>query len=206
MRAKLLAAATRLFAERGFDGTSLSAVAEAVGIRKPSLLYHFKSKHELRAAVLEDVLARWKDVVPQILGAATSGGRRFESAMAEVTAFFLDDPNRARLLLREMLDDPESLRALLSEHLVPWIPLITSFIQRGKDEGIIHPELDADAWVLLVVQMVVNTVALAGVTSPLFVGAESDAERRARVATEMQRIARASLFLKRPKPAPGAED
>ena len=39
-------------------------IAEAVGIRKPSLLYHFKSKDELRENVISEMLAHWNAVLP----------------------------------------------------------------------------------------------------------------------------------------------
>ena len=70
---RILEEATRLFAARGFDGTSLSEIAGAVGIRKPSLLYHFPSKDALRRSVLEHMLSHWNELVPRLLKAATSG-------------------------------------------------------------------------------------------------------------------------------------
>ncbi len=39
--------AARLFAERGYDGTSLADVAEAVGIQKASLYHHIATKEDL---------------------------------------------------------------------------------------------------------------------------------------------------------------
>ena len=67
VRGQILKEATKLFAAKGFDGTSVQEVADAVGIKKPSLLYHFESKEALRQAVLDEVLARWNDVIPHIL-------------------------------------------------------------------------------------------------------------------------------------------
>src|SRR5205823_5119374 len=87
MRDQILTSATRLFARRGFDGTSLQQIAEAVGIRKPSLLHHFPSKDELRRSVLDQMLAHWNDVLPRLLLAATAGAR-FDSLMHEVVGFF----------------------------------------------------------------------------------------------------------------------
>ena len=56
VRQSILETATRLFAAHGFDGTSLQDIAESVGIRKASLLYHFPAKEKLRLAVLDRLL------------------------------------------------------------------------------------------------------------------------------------------------------
>jgi AcrR family transcriptional regulator len=160
-----------------------------VGIRKPSLLYHFPSKAALRDAVLESLLSRWGDVVPQVMTAATTGENRFESTLAEVLAFFEADPDRARLLWREMLDRPEALQALLSAHLSPWIGLVSSTIRQGQREGIIYADLDPEAWIFWVITMAVGGLSASGF-SGIFV--ENSPERRR---TELIRLARVSLFI-----------
>jgi len=46
-REEVARVAARLFAERGYDGTSLADVAEAVGLRKASLYHHIEAKEDL---------------------------------------------------------------------------------------------------------------------------------------------------------------
>jgi AcrR family transcriptional regulator len=55
-RADLLRVSARLFRERGFDGTTIRDIADAVGMRSGSPFYHFKSKQEILAAVMEEGL------------------------------------------------------------------------------------------------------------------------------------------------------
>ncbi|MDH3843701.1 MAG: TetR/AcrR family transcriptional regulator, partial [Myxococcales bacterium] len=114
VRAQILTHATRLFAEQGYDGTSVQEIADAVGIRKPSLLYHFNSKDELRENVISEMLAHWNAVLPSLLLRATRE-ERFDATMEALSRFFIEDPDRARLMLRETLDRPEHMRALLKE-------------------------------------------------------------------------------------------
>jgi AcrR family transcriptional regulator len=57
-RAHLVDIATRLFAERGYDGTSIEAVLTESGVSRGSLYHHFPGKDALFWAVLEGVATR----------------------------------------------------------------------------------------------------------------------------------------------------
>lgn len=56
-RQSLLAAATREFGLRGYEGASLAAIAEAAGFTKGSLYYYFADKADLFAEVLAEAIA-----------------------------------------------------------------------------------------------------------------------------------------------------
>lgn len=191
----ILDAATRLFAQGGYDGTSLKSIADEVGVRKPSLLYHYSSKEALRLAVLRRVFTRWNDVFPRILQAATTGEDRFEGLVGEVVGFFSEEPNRARLILREMLDRPKNLAAQMHEYVTPWVKIVTDYIERGLESGTIRESIDPQAYVLHVIQMIVGGIATAGVLSPRTIDGEIDMERHVR---ETIRIAHDSLFIQVP--------
>src|SRR5205809_4514315 len=59
-RERLIDAATRLFAERGYRDTSVQAIAEAAGISRGSIFWHFGSKEGLLSAVAEEAFRRWE--------------------------------------------------------------------------------------------------------------------------------------------------
>ena len=52
-RDRILTEASRLFGERGYDGTSTRQIADAVGIKQPSLFHHFASKQAIMEALLD---------------------------------------------------------------------------------------------------------------------------------------------------------
>jgi AcrR family transcriptional regulator len=196
---QILTVATRLFAERGFDGTSLQDIAAAVGLRKPSLLYHFPSKDDLRRAVLESLLSRWHDVLPRLLMAATSGEDQFAALIDESIGFFSADPDRARLLLREGLDRPAEFRQLLSTHVRPWVTVVADYVRKGIARGHIHPSVDAEAYVVAVINLILSSFATATSFGGLI--------PRERQIAEVLRVARQGLFLASPSPSsdPAAE-
>lgn len=57
-REQIQAVALELFAEKGYDGTSLREISERLGITKAAVYYHFRSKEEILASLVEDFLAQ----------------------------------------------------------------------------------------------------------------------------------------------------
>src|SRR5262245_13927619 len=52
-RERILAVAMELFTDQGYEATSLRQISERLGVTKAALYYHFQSKEELFAALLE---------------------------------------------------------------------------------------------------------------------------------------------------------
>ncbi|QIS01158.1 TetR family transcriptional regulator [Nocardia brasiliensis] len=59
-------AAVKLFGDKGFEQTSLREVADAVGITKASLYYHYASKLELLHAIIDPIIDHLRAVVVDI--------------------------------------------------------------------------------------------------------------------------------------------
>ena len=65
---RLRQAATELFAERGYDGTSMADIAERIGIAKASLYNYYPSKEELLLDLVQRSLLIWDEVTLGLLG------------------------------------------------------------------------------------------------------------------------------------------
>ncbi|NKY36130.1 TetR/AcrR family transcriptional regulator [Nocardia speluncae] len=74
----ILDAAVRLFVNKGFEQTSLREIADAVGITKPSLYYHYSSKLELLVAVIDPLLDALRALADEVetMPAPDTEGRR----------------------------------------------------------------------------------------------------------------------------------
>ena len=196
VRARILESATKLFAEKGFDGTALQEIADAVGIRKPSLLYHFESKDALREAVLDDVLSRWKETLPRVLLAATAGEAQFDAITREILTFFAEDPDRARLLVREGLDRPAETSALFATHVRPLVANLALYVRQGQEVGRVWSDLDPEAYLWETIVLLLAGVAF----SSSFAGLMPEgAPGQTRMDGELLRMAKRSLFRPRPE-------
>ena len=138
-RGQLIAIARRMFADRGYEDTSIEAVLREAGVSRGSLYHHFASKEALFEAVAEDVET---SVGEQTLAAA--GGS--DGPVAALRAGFLawirlaGDPVVRRILL---IDAPSVLgwerwRAMEEQHA---LGLIRAVLQVIAEEGKLQQEL-----------------------------------------------------------------
>ncbi|MEW4571193.1 TetR/AcrR family transcriptional regulator [Tautonia sp. JC769] len=95
---EILRAAARLFADRGFDATSVREIVEAAGVTKPTLYYHFGSKEGLAQALLSRPLGQ---LIDELRGIVERSSDPLEALVAQVEAHFAfcrEDPDRARFV------------------------------------------------------------------------------------------------------------
>ena len=155
-RGQLIAVATRMFAERGYEDTSIEAVLREAGVSRGSLYHHFPSKEALFEAVVKEVDESFG---AQVLAAASGA----DGPVAVLRAAFLTtirlagDPVMRQIVF---IDAPrvfgwERWRSMDEEYA---LGLLRSILQSIADEGKTRPELvDTLAHVLLAA---VNEVAL----------------------------------------------
>src|SRR6476659_3966469 len=103
-RDEILDEATRLFAERGYEGTSMADLAERVGLRKASLFHHFASKEVLYAAVLERLVQAVGEAMMKAAVQSGSFTERLDNLSDGITVVLGEQPFAARLLIREVMD------------------------------------------------------------------------------------------------------
>jgi len=104
-RQRLLDIAEQLFAERGFYGVSIAAIASEVGFTKQALLHYFNSKERLYGAILQRISDDFEDKQTEAEQACEEPTERlikFYAAIAEPTQI---NTRRTRLLMRELLDN-----------------------------------------------------------------------------------------------------
>ena len=128
-RSTVLRSAERLFANSGFNGTSLAEISRASGISDGLILYHFKSKEGLYQAVLEEVSRRYAAVLVNARDDSLPPGAIMQSALEAMFEFWRTDKTYHRLSLWAYLEGrkaPASTEAELTAGLAGFLMQLQS--------------------------------------------------------------------------------
>ena len=97
---RVLDAALELFAEHGFEGTSLQQIADRLGVTKAAVYYHFRSKDDLLAALVEPAFDELHGLLSEAEG-LPRGTARQKQALQAFVAYLLRHRATASWLSRD---------------------------------------------------------------------------------------------------------
>ena len=91
-RENILRAALELFSKKGYNGTSIDAIAEEVEITKGAIYWHFKDKHALYNAVDNYVSEQWDKMVTQSISKISDPKLQLKSLIENTFEFCHKNP------------------------------------------------------------------------------------------------------------------
>lgn len=136
-RQRLLQAARKILAEKGFDGTSVRAVTEAAGANLGAVTYHFESKEKLYHAVLEEVLGPMREQAQLLKGLPFSPLQRLEFFIRGMFQHLSENPDIPRFMVQEIVLGREPAPPIL-EILRVVAPALAGIIQEGQHVGTVR--------------------------------------------------------------------
>ncbi len=138
-RSALLKGARKLFAEKGFEGTSVGAIADSAGLRKASLFHYFATKDDIYIEVMDGIFTELANTVG---AAATTEGpplQRLDTLSDAITDFFAEHPQAVRLLFRAVLEGAHEGPELLPDRRAAAVRILQAadgFLLAGMGQGI----------------------------------------------------------------------
>ena len=100
-REQLLGIGRRLFAERGFDGTSIEEIAAQAGVSKPVVYEHFGGKEGLYAVVVDREMQRLLSMVTAALADGHHYRQKLEGAALALLEYIEESADGFRILVRD---------------------------------------------------------------------------------------------------------
>ena len=139
---KIMGAALTLFAENGYDGTSVEQIANIVGIKAPSLYKHYKGKEDILNALIDSAEERYEVMLgsEKNIGKVPESREEFIKVTMERISFTMRDPiiRKSRMLLVQEQFRNERISEATTRHQLDGIQrMFAKIIKRMMDEGIV---------------------------------------------------------------------
>lgn len=144
VRRRLLAEATRLFAERGFEGTSVQEIVLAAGVTKGAMYHYFDSKDDLLHEIYGRVLRMQMDRLAAIADGTGSVTERLRAAAADVVETTAENLDDSKIFFRSMhLLAPETQKSVRAERR-RYHERFRDLVTEGQRQGVFRDQVPAD--------------------------------------------------------------
>ena len=137
---EILEHATRLFAQRGYDGTTLQDIADAIGITRPGLYHYISSKEQLLAELVQDVSENTARIVREVRHRTDlSSAEKLRTVVRALVLQRAASPERFRVLDRTEAALPDEVAALHLKARREVLGEMRTIIEEGVSGGEFRP-------------------------------------------------------------------
>lgn len=128
-REQFLDTAEALFADRGFYGVSIAAVADELGLTKQALLHHFGTKEKLYGAVLQRISDDFERQLAEVVATEPDPALYLKTYLMALARETVTNPVRMQLLMRELLDNKLRAEASTTWYLKSYLDTLTTMVR-----------------------------------------------------------------------------
>jgi TetR/AcrR family transcriptional regulator len=135
-RVEILAAARRVFAQHGLDGTSVREVAGAARVNNAMIYYHFKDKEDLYRAVLSDSFSAMTDIWSDpIFTSKTSVRQKIEKYAESFIRFQKGNEDLRRIMAMEFAGSGGNITWICEKYFSDNFARLTKIFKEGMKSG-----------------------------------------------------------------------
>ena len=141
---KIIKAAIKVFAAKGYDGTSMDGIAQAARLTKPMIYYHFKNKKDLYLYLLETHAERFYNRLQDILTAPRDHLQILVMLIDYYDESFRTSPEMLQLYQRETVGHGRFLEHLTERYFSKIQHQMAAFFRDGAQAGAFRSSLNYD--------------------------------------------------------------
>lgn len=140
-RNKLREAAMVLFGEKGYDGTALSEIAKAVGVKTPAIYAFYKNKEDLFLTAFKEAMHDYNSFIQQLAEEGETSGVRekLHGVLRRQYKYYISSRESNIFVLRTLLFPPAFLKQGIEEAFFESDQLLSKtiedFMLQGMEEG-----------------------------------------------------------------------
>ena len=139
LESEITAEAVKVFAEYGYEGTSIAMVAENAGLSKQNLMYYFPTKQALYQRVLDEVLDEWLARMDTLASSERDPRDMLRSYVQAKLKFSREQPWASRVYAMEVISGAPLYGGQIQSRVVPLVRKDIEVFEQWIGEGKIAP-------------------------------------------------------------------
>src|SRR2546423_664929 len=134
-RARILDAAIKVFAERGFHSATVAEIARAAGVADGTIYLYFKGKDDLLLRLFDEKMTGLVAEVKAALAQERSAAEKLKRFIQLHLALVERNPDLAAVLIVELRQSAQFLKAADRQKLAAYVDLIAEVVRAGQESG-----------------------------------------------------------------------
>ncbi len=147
-RERILSAALKVFADRGFYNAKVSEVAREAGVADGTIYLYFRNKDDLLISLFEDrmdyLITRLVEELERVGGSAVDRIRRMVFMHLSIAH---ESPDLAEFITVELRQSGKFIKDYENPKFLSYLKVLRDLVEEGQAEGTLLPNIDARATV-----------------------------------------------------------
>jgi TetR/AcrR family fatty acid metabolism transcriptional regulator len=140
-RERILRAAVKVFARKGFYASRVSEIAKAAGVADGTIYLYFKSKDELLTSLFEDRITRLLEVLRREIDAVPSGPGRVRRVVELQLGLLEGERDLAEVITVNLRQSTRLLKQYATKRFLEYLDLMAHVVAEGQRAGEIRDDV-----------------------------------------------------------------
>jgi TetR/AcrR family fatty acid metabolism transcriptional regulator len=141
-RARILKAAIKVFAKKGFYATRVSEIAKAAGVADGTIYLYFKNKDDVLITIFEDGLKQLLEILQRVAESDESFETRITRIIELQLGLLEDQRDLAEVITVNLRQSSRLLKQYAAPLFMQYIDVIAGVIREGQEEGAFRQDLN----------------------------------------------------------------
>ncbi|MGD0279563.1 MAG: TetR/AcrR family transcriptional regulator [Smithella sp.] len=159
---RILVAARKIFAEKGYSGAHVDEIAELAGVNKATIYYQIGDKDTLYADVIHQVLGNTAQNIALAVAKVGSPEEKLKTYINCIAANMDKNPELPPIMMREVASGGATLPKLVIEDIASVLTILVGILDEGRKKGVFVETVP-----FLIHMMIVGTIVFYKKAQPI---------------------------------------
>jgi AcrR family transcriptional regulator len=133
---RILAAARTVFAEKGYSGAHIDAIADRAGVNKATIYYQIGDKDTLYAHVIHQVIANTAQNIAQVVASAENPEEKLKAYITFIADTVDKNPELPPIMMREVASGGLTMPRVVMKDIASVLTILAGILDEGKKRGV----------------------------------------------------------------------